>query len=432
MICGDQLNCTACGESQGCEDAIAAGIAAIDPPIHAGFFNIQPNASTAYMSLLTNFIVLNLVCTTGQCEHAQPVQNVVGYTSYAWIIIATVATGIASCIGLTGAAFRSNRPRKVLAGMAQIDMDQSIFDDHLKESASPALAIDGDATALSPAAVSDAGAADETQFLTQDATAPSPSPPPAASPSPAPGDEKEALIPGGSGTPALAAGSSDAAPMLITATSNDLPPSTAYTPAGSVGVAGFVAPRAFATPRAKHQRVPSGDSVTTLGSVRSGMGGGARGGPVPMVHYASVGGSGPGGQPQSKDLCLVFRDVSYEIPIGRTGRCGCGPAKTRRILKPTSGIVRSGEILALMGASGAGKTTLLDILSNTQKVGKIHGSVALYMDGSRVLPLDGQFPDGVSYLSSEGKLPRLSSYLSHRLLTVVGACFVLLIWVQIR
>ncbi|KAJ2600443.1 (ABC) transporter [Coemansia sp. RSA 1722] len=52
-------------------------------------------------------------------------------------------------------------------------------------------------------------------------------------------------------------------------------------------------------------------------------------------------------------------------------------AKSVQVLKNISGVVKPGEILAILGASGAGKSTLLDILSRREKCGVVTGKVQI-------------------------------------------------------
>ncbi|KAJ1864810.1 (ABC) transporter [Coemansia sp. RSA 989] len=85
---------------------------------------------------------------------------------------------------------------------------------------------------------------------------------------------------------------------------------------------------------------------------------------------------------------VAFRDISYQIPAqgpdlvslsiaGRGDHLEKPLSVTGEVLKGVSGIVRPGELLAILGASGAGKSTLLDILSRREKCGKVSGKVLI-------------------------------------------------------
>lgn len=68
---------------------------------------------------------------------------------------------------------------------------------------------------------------------------------------------------------------------------------------------------------------------------------------------------------------LTFESINY-----------CVDSKTDKnlkepILNNITGMVKPGEILAIMGGSGAGKTTLLDILAMKSKMGKIEGGIKI-------------------------------------------------------
>lgn len=66
---------------------------------------------------------------------------------------------------------------------------------------------------------------------------------------------------------------------------------------------------------------------------------------------------------------LRFKDIFLSVEVSPIMGCLTGEkAGTRDILKGVSGVVKSGQILAVIGSSGAGKTSLLDVL-----VGKVRG-----------------------------------------------------------
>ncbi|CAI4299310.1 CDN_1a_G0005690.mRNA.1.CDS.1 [Saccharomyces cerevisiae] len=66
---------------------------------------------------------------------------------------------------------------------------------------------------------------------------------------------------------------------------------------------------------------------------------------------------------------LSFENITYSVPSINSD----GVEET--VLNEISGIVKPGQILAIMGGSGAGKTTLLDILAMKRKTGHVLGSI---------------------------------------------------------
>ncbi|KAF9118322.1 hypothetical protein BGW39_001290, partial [Mortierella sp. 14UC] len=72
----------------------------------------------------------------------------------------------------------------------------------------------------------------------------------------------------------------------------------------------------------------------------------------------------------------------------------------KEVLRDVSGLVRPGQVMAIMGASGAGKTSLLDILARRHKSGTVHGNI--YVNGRTVS--HSEYKRVVGYVDQEDTL----------------------------
>ncbi|KAL1925335.1 uncharacterized protein VTP21DRAFT_218 [Calcarisporiella thermophila] len=84
---------------------------------------------------------------------------------------------------------------------------------------------------------------------------------------------------------------------------------------------------------------------------------------------------------------LTFQDVEYYV-------------KDKQILTGVHGIVKPGQVMAIMGASGAGKTSLLDILARKHKMGAVSGEFRV--NGQTVG--DAQFKRVTGFVDQEDTL----------------------------
>jgi ABC-type multidrug transport system ATPase subunit len=91
---------------------------------------------------------------------------------------------------------------------------------------------------------------------------------------------------------------------------------------------------------------------------------------------------------------LQFRNVSYRIG-------------EKMILENVHGLVKPGQVMAIMGASGAGKTSFLDILARKKKKGTVEGE--FFLNGRIVS--DHYFKGVVGFVDQEDTLmPSLTVY----------------------
>ncbi|KAG0279122.1 hypothetical protein BGZ95_002213 [Linnemannia exigua] len=91
---------------------------------------------------------------------------------------------------------------------------------------------------------------------------------------------------------------------------------------------------------------------------------------------------------------LMFKQMGYTVG-------------NKEVLRQVSGLVKPGQVMAIMGASGAGKTSLLDILARRHKSGTIHGHI--YVNGRTVST--SEYKRVVGYVDQEDTLmPTLTVY----------------------
>ena len=104
-----------------------------------------------------------------------------------------------------------------------------------------------------------------------------------------------------------------------------------------------------------------------------------------------------GGSATSPRVTVVFEGVCYDVPAkapppsssgGQLPQAIPGGGGTRRVLHEVTGLVKPGELCALMGPSGAGKSSLLDIIAGQPKQGTPAGQVRYIANARRVPQLE--------------------------------------------
>ena len=94
--------------------------------------------------------------------------------------------------------------------------------------------------------------------------------------------------------------------------------------------------------------------------------------------------------------------LAYRVAAPDWAWGSAGGGRYKHILRDVCFSAKSGDVVALMGASGAGKTTLLDILAARQKSGEISGE--LRIDGVDVLANSAHYRALVGYVAQEDTL----------------------------
>ena len=83
---------------------------------------------------------------------------------------------------------------------------------------------------------------------------------------------------------------------------------------------------------------------------------------------------------------IMFRDICYSLDAKSVPNVGNNVtqgaemepnANTIKILDHVQGVVKPGQVMAIMGGSGAGKTTFLDILARKRKSGLVTGDILI-------------------------------------------------------
>ncbi|CAI9096319.1 OLC1v1032424C1 [Oldenlandia corymbosa var. corymbosa] len=110
-----------------------------------------------------------------------------------------------------------------------------------------------------------------------------------------------------------------------------------------------------------------------------------------------------------RPVTLKFEDVGYSITLKqRGGNCissSSHPKPSRAVLNRVSGVVRPGELLAMLGPSGSGKTTLLTALAG-RLPGKISGKITY-----NGLPFSSSMKRKIGFVSQDDVLyPHLTVF----------------------